>query len=123
MIIAAMVPAIIAYLALLVLPIYLRTKYTNLMWANSRLGGHRFESTLRARDMIWIYFSNGVAIVLSVGLLVPWAMIRIARYRAQHFALLADGELDHFVAEAERAEGAAGAELMDALDMDVDIGI
>ncbi|HEX4855001.1 YjgN family protein [Arenimonas sp.] len=118
-----LLPIVFVYLALLALPIYLRTKHMNLMWRYASLGGHRFECTLRARDMIWIYFSNGVAIVASVGLLVPWAMIRIARYRAQHFALLADGELDHFVAEAERAEGAAGSELMDALDMDVDIGI
>jgi uncharacterized membrane protein YjgN (DUF898 family) len=118
-----LVPLVAVYLALLALPIYLRTKYINLMWRYASLGGHRFECTLRARDVIWIYFSNGVAIVASLGLLVPWAMIRLARYRAQHFVLLADGELDHFVAEAERTEGAAGAELMDALDMDVDIGI
>jgi uncharacterized membrane protein YjgN (DUF898 family) len=117
------VPLVVAYLALLALPIYLRTKYINLMWRCASLGGHRFECTLRARDVIWIYFSNGVAIVASVGLLVPWAMIRLARYRAQHFVLLADGELDHFVAEAELTEGAAGSEMMDALDMDVDIGI
>ena len=117
------IPLIAVYLALLALPIYLRTKYMNLMWRYTSLAGHRFECTLRARDMIWIYFSNGVAIVLSVGLLVPWAMVRIARYRAAHFALLAEGELDHFVAEAERNEGAAGAELTDALDLDVDIGI
>lgn len=116
-------PMVVVYLALLALPIYLRTKYINLMWRYSSLAGHRFESTLRARDMIWIYFSNGVAIVLSVGLLVPWAMVRIARYRAAHFALLADGDLDTFVAESERNEGAAGSELTDALDMDVDIGI
>lgn len=120
---AVLVPVILTYLMLLALPIYLRTKYINLMWRNASLGGHRFECTLRARDVIWIYVSNGIAIVASVGLLVPWAMVRLARYRAQHFALLADGELDHFVAEVARAEDAAGAELTDALDMDLDIGI
>ncbi len=119
----AMVPAIIAYLALLALPVYVRTKYTNLMWSNSRLGGHRFESTLRARDMIWIYVSNGVAIVLSLGLAVPWAMVRLARYRAAHFTFLAAGTLDDFVAEAERKEGATSAELVDALDLDMDLGL
>ncbi|GAB2497503.1 DUF898 family protein [Arenimonas alkanexedens] len=123
MMIGILAPVMVVYLALLALPIYLRTKYINLMWRYASLGGHRFECTLRARDVIWIYFSNGVAIVASLGLLVPWAMVRIARYRAQHFALLADGNLDHFVAEAERAEDATGAELMDALDMDLDIGI
>jgi len=117
------IPLAMIYLVLLVLPVYLRTRYTNLMWKYASLGGHRFESTLRARDVIWIYLSNGVAIVFSIGLLVPWAMIRIARYRASKFALLAQGELDDFVAEAERAESATGAELMDALDLDVDLSI
>ena len=61
--------------------------------------------------------------MLSLGLLVPWAMVRLARYRAGHFTVLVQGELDHFVAEREREEGAAGAELVDALDLDVDLSI
>ena len=116
-------PVFLAYAVILVLPVFLRTRYTNLMWANTRLGPHRFECTLRARDVIWIYFSNGLAIVLSLGLLVPWAMVRVARYRAAHFQMLALGDLDDFVAEAERAEGATSAELVDVLDLDVDIGL
>lgn len=120
---AIFVPIILFYVALLVLPVYVRTKYVNLMWRFSSLGAHRFECTLRARDMIWIYLSNGVAIVLTVGLAVPWAMVRLARYRAAHFTFVASGALDDFVAEAERKEGATGAELLDALDMDLDIGL
>lgn len=118
-----MVPIVAMYLALLALPVFLRTRYTNLMWNFASLGEHRFQSTLRARDVIWIYFSNGVAIVFSVGLLVPWAMVRLARYRAKHFVLLASGDLDRFVAEREHEEGAAGAELLDALDLDMDVSI
>ena len=116
-------PVLLVYAVLLVLPVFLRTRYTNLLWANTRLGPHRFECTLRARDVIWIYFSNGLAIVCSLGLLVPWARVRIARYRAAHFHLLALGDLDDFVAEAERAEGATSAELVDALDLDLDLAI
>lgn len=120
---AIFVPLALLYIALLALPVFLRTRYTNLMWRFSSLGGHRFESTLRARDVIWIYASNGLAIVFSLGLLVPWAMVRLARYRADHFVLLAQGDLDSFVAEAERREDATGAELLDALDLDVDLSI
>lgn len=123
MVAAILVPVLLVYLALFALPIFLRSRYTNLMWANSSLGGHRFESTLRARDMIWIYFSNGVAILLTLGLAVPWAMVRLARYRAEHFTFLAADDLDALVAEAERTEGATGAELVDALDMDMDIAL
>lgn len=120
---AIFVPVMVVYFALLALPVFLRTRYTNLLWANTRLGPHRFACTLRARDVIWIYASNGLAIVASLGLLVPWAMVRIARYRAAHFQVLALGDLDAFVAEAERAEGATSAELVDALDLDVDLAL
>ncbi|MFY2763390.1 YjgN family protein [Arenimonas sp. MALMAid1274] len=120
---AVMVPLMVVYLGFLALPVFLRTRYTNLMWKFSALGPHRFESTLRARDVIWIYFSNGVLIVLSVGLLVPWAMIRLARYRAAHFAVHLEGGVDQFVAESERNEAATSAELIDALDLDVDLSI
>jgi uncharacterized membrane protein YjgN (DUF898 family) len=123
MMIAVFAPAIIVYIGFLALPVYLRTRYTNLMWQYAFLGGHRFESTLRARDVIWIYISNGLAIVFSLGLAVPWAMVRLARYRAAHFAVWVQGGVDSFAAEAERKEGAAGAELVDALDFDVDISI
>ncbi len=119
----AMAPAAVVYIGFLMLPVYLRTKYTNLMWKFASLGPHRFESTLRARDVIWIYVSNGLAIVFSLGLAVPWAMVRLARYRAKHFAMWTYGSLDDFAAEAERNEGATSAELIDALDMDMDISI
>jgi uncharacterized membrane protein YjgN (DUF898 family) len=111
------------YAAMLILPIYLRTKYLNLMWGNTQLGPHRFECTLRVRDMLWIYFSNGLAILFSLGLAVPWAMVRMTRYRLAHLSLLAAGSLDAFVAEAGVESAAAGAELVDALDLDVDIGL
>jgi uncharacterized membrane protein YjgN (DUF898 family) len=115
--------AALLYGGLLILPIYLRTKYLNLMWGNTQLGPHRFECTLRVRDMLWIYFSNALAIVFSLGLAVPWAMVRITRYRLAHLSLLAAGSLDAFVADAGGESAAAGAELVDALDLDVDIGL
>ncbi len=120
---AIMIPLMLVYLGFLAIPVFLRTRYVNLMWKFTQFGPHRFESTLRARDVIWIYFSNGLLIVLSLGLMVPWAMVRLARYRARHFAVLVQGDLDSFIAETERNEGATSAELVDALDLDVDIGI
>lgn len=102
---------------------YLRVRYTNLMWQNASLMLHRFESTLRVRDVVWIYASNTVAILCTLGLAVPWAMIRLARYRAEHFTLIATGDLNDFVAASEMSAGATGAELVDALDAGFDFGI
>ena len=108
---------------LIALGIFLRVRYANLLWNNTRLGPHRFESSLRVRDMLWLYASNLVAIVCTLGLAVPWAMIRLARYRAAHFAVLAQGPIDDFVRDLEREHAAAGAEMIDALDVGVDLGL
>ena len=116
-------PLALFYAGFLALPIYLRTKYLNLMWGNSSLGGHRFESTLQARVMLWLYLSNGVAILLSLGMAVPWAMIRMARYRLTNLVLVAEGSLDDFVAQSGENQSAAGAELAHALDLDLDIAL
>ncbi len=105
------------------LGIFLRVRYANLLWNNTRLGPHRFKSSLRVRDMLWLYASNLAAIVCTLGLAVPWAMIRLARYRAAHFAVLAEGDIDDFVRDQEREHAAAGAELIDALDVGVDFGL
>lgn len=111
------------YMAFFAIGIYLRTRYANLFWNHTHLGEHRFASTLRVRDMMWLYASNVVAIVCTLGLAVPWAMIRLARYRAAHFAFVANGSLGAFTAGAGDRYGATGQELVDALDVGVDFGV
>lgn len=113
----------IVYLLIFVLMAFLQVRYTNLLWRNASLGPHTFESTLRARRVLWIYASNALAIVFSLGLAVPWAMIRLARYRAEHWALLAMGDLDDFAASSDMNVRATGAELVEALDAGLDFGI
>lgn len=110
------------YLGFFALMIFLAVRYANLLWNNTTLGEHRFESTLRARDMMWLYASNLVAIICTLGLAVPWAMVRLARYRADHFMVVASGSIEDFVAEAEGQYRAAGAELVDAMDVGADFG-
>ncbi len=120
----AILALMLVFYALLFLAMgFLRVRYANLFWNSTALGPHRFESTLRAREVLWLYFGNLVVILLTLGLAIPWAKIRLARYRAEHFAVLAAGSLDGFVAGLEAERHAAGAELVDAIDVDVDIGI
>ncbi|WP_024889900.1 YjgN family protein [Luteimonas huabeiensis] len=111
------------YGGVFVLGVWLRTRYLNLMWNNARLGPHRFESTLRVRDVLWLYAGNLVVVLLTLGLATPWAMVRLARYRASRFAVLVQGGIEDFVADVDAERGAAGAELVDALDLGVDIGL
>jgi uncharacterized membrane protein YjgN (DUF898 family) len=100
--------------------IYVQTRQRNYVWNSTTLGENRFESTLSVRSMVFILLSNAVAIALSLGLLIPWAQVRLARYRAEHMTLhLADNWRD-YVASKDSQGSALGEEIGEAFDVDVD---
>jgi uncharacterized membrane protein YjgN (DUF898 family) len=112
------------------LPAYLgiyafnRSRMLNLLYNNSELaGGHRLQSTLSYWAMLWIYLSNTLAIIFTLGMAVPWAKVRMVRYRTSKLVLQPAGDLDVFVAEttAQADPSAVGAE-MDSL-FSIDIGL
>lgn len=102
---------------------FFRMRMLNLLYSQADLACHRFRSTLRYWPMYWIYLGNTLAILLTLGMAVPWAMVRMARYRAACLALQPAGDLDIFVAEtlAQGDVSAAGAE-MDGM-FSIDIGL
>ncbi|MFQ5995638.1 MAG: YjgN family protein [Acidiferrobacterales bacterium] len=104
---------------LLMVRAYVETAIANLVWNNAESNGNRFESTLAVPHMIWLYFSNAVAIVVSLGLLIPWAQIRMTRYRFENLKLAAAGNLDSFVANEEEKVASAGEEIADFFDFDI----
>jgi uncharacterized membrane protein YjgN (DUF898 family) len=80
----------------------------------------RLESRIRTRDLAWIYLSNGLAILVSFGLMIPWALIRTARYRASRTVLHArPGSLDLVAQSAISADSALGDSGADIFDFEV----
>jgi uncharacterized membrane protein YjgN (DUF898 family) len=69
--------------------------------------------------MFWLYISNFAAVILSLGLLIPWARIRLARYRFENLALESSGSLDQYLAGMREQVKATGEELADILDVDL----
>lgn len=119
---------VLLYIGMLLLSVvftvYLKVRLSNLTWNGTCLGSGRFAGSLRIRDMLWLYVSNLVAIALSLGLMIPWASVRLARYRCAHLAFLYDGSPDRFLAEAgDDTVGAAGEELAEMFDVGVEIGL
>lgn len=102
---------------------YNRSRILNLLYNGARLAGGRLRSTLGFWAMFWIYLSNLVSITCTAGLAVPWAKVRMVRYRTSHIVLETAGDLDAFVAEtrAQTDVGALGAE-MDGF-FSIDIGL
>jgi predicted Zn finger-like uncharacterized protein len=120
----ALLPMLAPFLLLagyLFLGLYVYVRLTNLTWNGTSVGGNRFVSTLRVRHMSWIFASNAVAVALSAGLLVPWATVRLARYRLGNLAVETSDGLDLFRADNLGEVGAAGEEIGDIFGIDIGI--
>ena len=108
------------YLALfLVVGPWFSARIQNLVWNHTALERHRFSSAVRARDLLGIYVTNFIAIVLTLGLFKPFADIRLARYRLTHMALHPEGNLDEFFAREQQAVNAMGEETANIFDVDI----
>jgi uncharacterized membrane protein YjgN (DUF898 family) len=80
----------------------------------------RFSSTLRARDVMWIRFSNLVAIVFSLGLLSAWAKVRYVKYLLDHVTVITKGDLDGIAADlSQQQQSALGDAATDFFNVDV----
>jgi len=59
----------------------METTVRNVVAKHTRWGSLSFESRLETGAMVWLHLTNGLASLLSLGLLIPWAEIRALRYR------------------------------------------
>jgi len=109
----------VIYVGVFMIAMFLSARVNNLVYNSIDIGGNRLHSTLRARDLIGLYLVNTVAILCSAGMLIPWAMIRLARYRASRLTLLSVGNLDTFAAAHAPDESAAGSEVDSVFDIDI----
>ena len=103
-------------------PIVIQSRISNLMWNNTKLEHIGFFSNQRMRDLVWLYLSNIVVLVLTLGLATPWAQIRMARYRISHLALTGETDWDQFVGEKKDASRALGEEIAEMFDVDLSFG-
>jgi uncharacterized membrane protein YjgN (DUF898 family) len=93
----------------------------NLVYNRTDLGPYRFRSSLGGGRLFWLYATNTLAILASAGLMIPWARVRLARYRAQCLSVLAAGDFADFRRESRDDVDATASE-MDGL-FDIDIGL
>ncbi len=103
---------------LLIVPLW-EARTQNLIWNHTQLGPHRFESTLKARHLLTIQLGNLLLILLTFGLYIPWAAVRLARYRASAMHMLVAGSLEDFAAAQDAETSATGEEATDFFDIDI----
>ncbi|WP_052261606.1 YjgN family protein [Leisingera sp. ANG-M1] len=86
-------------------------------------GGHRFRSNVSARALLWIAVTNLLAVALTLGLMLPWAQVRLARYLAGHTGVALGGSLDEFVGTQQTKTSALGDAYADIEGIDVGLPV
>lgn len=112
---------IAAPLLLLFLFAYVSAGISNLTYDETAVEGHSLEIDLRGRELAALYAGNALCILFTLGLFIPWARVRSARYRLSRLSLRSRGDLDSFVAAQLEDVGGAGAELGGLLDIDISL--
>ena len=98
---------------------YFYARLNNYCWNQFHLGAIRFESTLKARELMWIRLTNILSILFSFGIMIPWAKIRRTRYILDNLTVIADGSLDNFTAATESDISAIGDTATDFFDIEI----
>ena len=103
----------------LLIGIYIQTRTANLVLCSASLEEHELVSTLRVRNMFYIHLTNIIAAIVSLGLLIPWCKIRLMRYRLKNLSLMAQGDINNFIANEQDNVKATAGEFADAFDLDM----
>ena len=74
---------------------------------------HRLRSNMPRLRYVWVAVSNFIATIFTLGLLRPWAAVRMARFQAEHTGVIFDGEIGEVFSEIRSDESAVGGEFMD----------
>lgn len=103
---------------MLAAPLY-RARLQNTVWNGTALAPHRFRSDVRTGRLFFIMLTNVIFIVLTLGLFLPFARVRVARYSVESMTLLAAGPLDHFIAAEIDQVDALGDAAAEWYDIDI----
>jgi len=110
---------ILFYSVMLAVAPIVTARIQNAVWDGTRLERLGFASDVRAGRLIGITLTNLVMILVSVGLLIPFAVMRLMKYKVESIEVLDADALGRFVSEGKDAGvGSAGEGAVDVMDLD-----
>jgi len=128
-IIAAILPFLaLSYLLMIFVSIFVMaysiTRNRTYIFNNTRLDNNvTFESTLKALPLAWILISNFIVVILSLGLALPWAKVRVTRFMLENTLVKAENGFNDYLSQKQSQQSALGEEIGDVFDVDLGIGL
>ncbi|WP_421864644.1 YjgN family protein [Motiliproteus sp.] len=114
------IPPFVMAVAYFYLYVFVAVRTNNLLFNQTEVAdaGVSFSSTWRDGSFFRLTLINGVLTLCTLGLYLPWALVRLASYKAEHLELRAEQDLDHFVVAQEQEVSALGEELGEVFDVE-----
>ena len=98
---------------------YFNARMANIIYGGASIEGHEFQANLSPWGLFKVYLVNILGIIFTLGLFIPWARVRTARYMADHLWLVPNGDLNQFVGQQQSAVAAVGEEVGEMFDLDI----
>ena len=105
--------AVIFYLGLIA---FIVTATTNLFYQRLSLVDHEFDSQLTVTGFVKVALISLFLIMITLGLYVPAAHIRMLKYFSENITMKVNGNLDDFSAAEKVNVSALGEEMGQAFD-------
>lgn len=102
----------------LVVGAFWERSFTNAAYDGIVLGPHRLTCRIRMGRLLWLYATNVLGVLLTLGLFYPWALVRRLRYQFECMAVECSGSLDEFAAAAAPPASATGEAIGETFDLD-----
>ena len=113
------IATLVAIGSLMFVVTYFTVAFTNLVFINTTLKEHGFNATLTLKGYAKVILINILLIVITLGLYLPAAKVRIMKYITSCIELHERGSLDNFIAAEKESVSALGEQLGDVFDFSV----
>jgi len=111
------------FISMLLAMAYVVSREREYVYANSLLDDKiAFKSTLGARELATVMFTNFLMVAFTLGLAMPWAKVRMARLMLANTLVDTSVGFDEYITQQQNNVGAIGEQIGEAFDVDMDIG-
>ncbi|MBF4521132.1 DUF898 domain-containing protein [Acinetobacter towneri] len=90
-------------------------------WNNTSISRSVFKTDCGQWHYAWIMVTNWIVKVLSLGLMTPWAAIRLYRYQVESLSLHLKNDPDAMINKLQAEHSALAEEISDIFDIDVSL--
>ena len=90
-----------------------------LNWSQTNLGQIQLRCNWKVWSLFKLHLGNSLAVIFTLGLLAPWALIRTTKYQLEGLSVKPADAIDEFTASALSTGSAMGEEAGEFLGMDL----